>query len=223
MIRPRDNPFRIRRLHGLSYRFPPGEGWNTLLERLGTRHWRGALVGGPGRGKSTLLGEIGTRLEARGLQSRRLTLRRSEPDSPRRGTGWRELMASSGRLDSSTVLLLDGAEQLPLPAWWWLRLRCRTAAGLVVTSHRPGRLPTVLECRTTPEVLQEILDTLAPSRPGTFPTAGSLHRKHGGDLRRALFEAYDSWSRQPLSRTPPRRAATATMPQRIGTSQGDRV
>ncbi len=84
---------------------------------------------------------------------------------------------------------MDGAEQLDPLAWWTLRLRSRAAAGMIVTSHRPGLLPTLHECRTTPELLAGIVaDLVGAAREAEI---GELFARHGGDLRLALRELYD--------------------------------
>ena len=92
-------------------------------------------------------------------------------------------------------LLLDGAEQLSPRSWRQVEQGSRAAGGLVITSHRAGLLPTLLECRTTPELLAGLIEELLepePDRPR--PTAEELYARHRGNLRDALRELYDLWA-----------------------------
>ncbi len=186
---PRDNPFAVQRLLTVRYRLPDGLTWDALMGRLEALHWRGAIVGPHGHGKSTLLGDLGRRLEMQGFQPLRLSLREAHP---RLSLEERRRLRDLGPTD---VLLLDGAERLGWFAWRLVRFRSRRAAGLIVTTHEPGLLPTLVECRTTPELLGGIVgELLDGSDGGDVPDAAELHARHGGDVREALFELYDRWA-----------------------------
>jgi len=196
-MRACENPFRVQRLARLSYRLE-GTTWETLLEKWDALGRRAALVGTEGRGKSTLLGQLAERVAARdGCRVRLVTLRRGER---------RLASAERARLlddaDERDLLLVDGAQELS--AWEWRRLRdaSRNAGGLLVTSHRPGLLPTLHECRTTPELLGNLLDELLRDQPGdeaiaSVAAADALFARHRGNLRDALLAAYDAYASQP--------------------------
>jgi hypothetical protein len=182
-LRARDNPFAVQRVHAIRYRLS-GVTWEGLLARLAALGHRAALVGPHGHGKTTLLEDLGERLAGRGLRVRTATLRLGE-----RRLGPARSAALFRDPDPGDLLLVDGAEQLDPLSWWTLRLRSRAAAGLIVTSHRPGLLPTLYECRTTPELLAGIVADLE-GRAGE-EEAAELFARHGGDLRLALRELYD--------------------------------
>lgn len=186
-MRARDNPFAVGRFDRVGFRFPPGESIETLLARLLETGMRGAIVGPEGHGKSTLLGELEQWLRDEGLATKRLQLHEGQSRIPDELAGW---LASSG---PRNALLLDGAEQLSTISWLALRYRTRRLGGFVITSHVAGRLPTVLRCRTSPALLGELLDELAPERPPEFPSPEMLWQRHQGDVRQAMFEAYDRW------------------------------
>lgn len=177
-MRARDNPFASDRVERLRYRLPEGLTWDELLERLASLRFRAALVGPHGRGKTTLLEELARRLAARGFRVRTVTLRQDE-----RRIDWGRLRG----LGAEDILLLDGAELLGRIAWLRVRLSCRRAGGLIVTSHRPGLLPTLLECETTPELLA----ALARELTGDELEVGELFVRHGGNLRMAFWQMYD--------------------------------
>ena len=182
----RHNPFAVQRLLEVRYRLS-GTTWEELMERLAAFRFRAALVGPHGHGKTTLLEDLARRLADRGFRLRMATLH----------TGDRRLSPAQRRhlfhgLTASDLLLLDGAEQLGRLAWLEVRTRSRAAGGLVITSHTPGLLPTLHECRTTPELLREILRDLLGAEPGALPD--DLFARHGGNLREALRELYDVYA-----------------------------
>ncbi|MBW8877438.1 MAG: hypothetical protein JF614_20935 [Acidobacteria bacterium] len=185
-MRARDNPFAAQCVQAIPYRLS-GSTWEKLLDRLAALRCRAALVGPHGRGKTTLLEELARRLDERGLRTRRIVLREGD----RRLSGaQRETLFRS--LTARDVLLVDGAEQFGRLAWLEVRTRSRAAGGLVITSHRPGLLPTLYECRTTPELLAGIVaDLVGREEAGRLPPAEDLLVRHGGNVRDALRDLYD--------------------------------
>lgn len=192
-MRARDNPFAVQRVLAVRSRLA-GVTWEELVDRLNALSFRAALVGAHGHGKTTLLEDLVPRLEERGFRLRSVTLR----------AGDRQLTAAQEEtlfadLSGRDLLLVDGAEQLGRLAWLRLRRKSHTAGGLVVTSHRPGLLPTFHECRTTPELLAGIVrDLLGPEAEGVSPDPEDLWQRHRGNLRDALRELYDVWAARPV-------------------------
>lgn len=188
-MRARDNPFAAQRILRLRYRLD-GTTWEEVLERLAGLEHRAAVVGPHGRGKTTFLEDLRDRLEDRGFRTRLVVLHRGD----RRLTPLQEESLFAG-LTREDVLLLDGAEQLGRLAWLRVRRRSREAGGLVVTSHQPGLLPTLFDCRTTPDLLDSLVrDLLGPDTEILSPSPGELFVRHGGNLRNALRELYDVYA-----------------------------
>lgn len=181
-MRARDNPFAVDRVLAVRYRLPAGS-WEELLARLAARGHRGAIVGPEGSGKTTLLEDLASRLGPRGFSTHLL---RARPGVP---------FAAPPRPGPADLLLVDGADALPRTAWLALRLSARRAGGLVVTTHRPGLLPTLHQCATSPELLAGIVrDLLGEEDPAVTERFDQLFHRHGGNLRDALRELYDHWA-----------------------------
>jgi hypothetical protein len=185
-LRARDNPFRSERVLQVRYRLA-GITWTELLGRCAALNYRAALIGPHGSGKTTLLEDLEPRLREQGFGPRFIRL---DEETPRFAPGAiRRLFAGMAATD---ILLFDGAEQLSLPAWCWFNWQARRYGGLIITTHRAGRLPTLFECKTSPQLLTEIAAVLLESPCELLQeTAGALFRKHRGNLREALREWYD--------------------------------
>lgn len=185
--RARDNPFRVDRVLQVRYRFEPGDNWERLVQRLAGHNWRAAIVGPEGSGKTTLQEDLADRLAAEGRPIRWLRLNREN-----RTTAAARVQEALTGCGPDTLLLVDGAEQLGPLLWRRLKRRTVDCGGLVITTHQRGRLPTLIECRTTPQTLQWIVEQLVPGE--RFPSREALERifrAHGGNVRLCLRELYD--------------------------------
>jgi hypothetical protein len=98
-------------------------------------------------------------------------------------------------LNPDDVILLDGAEQMSWSAWQWFRIKTRPTGGLIITTHRSGRFPTLIQSFTTPELLRGIVSELLAPQP-LEPGLGThqLFQRHRGNLRAALRELYDTYA-----------------------------
>ena len=186
-MRAADNPFAVQRVLRIRYRLS-GQTWDGLLERFAALGYRAAIVGPHGRGKTTLLEDLAPRLESLGFRVRSITLHTGDRRLTREQK--RDLLR---RLSPRDLLCVDGAEQLGRIAWLALLARSRAAGGLLITSHRPGLLPTLLECETSPELLEGIVRNLIGPETDRRQI-GELFARHGGNVRSALREMYDVWA-----------------------------
>lgn len=206
-MRARDNPFSVSRVLELRYQFhsQADQGWSSLLSRLEGMRYRAAIIGPHGSGKTTLLEDLGVRLIEQGFRTHRVFLNRQDCAYPH------EFVAKTvGKLSTRDIVLLDGCEQLGLPDWWRFRWQMRHAGGLVVTTHRAGRLPVLWRCQTNPELLfgliRRLIDSYRVDNPTgnlnanvlpelisapTLSEADQLFQHHRGNLRDALRELYD--------------------------------
>lgn len=184
MLAAKSNPFRVQRLHELPYRFDSGS-WPELLDALEKLRYRAAIVGPHGHGKTTLLDGLEVQLQGRGWRVHRVQLGTS-----RRALGAAEITLLN-TLGKGDCLFLDGAEQLSLLNWQRFLYQSRRVGALVITSHRSDLLPTLVECRTSSQLLRELMEELEPGNANTPTQAAALYEKHGGNLRLALRELYD--------------------------------
>jgi len=185
-FRPADNPFASHRVEGLAYRFI-GFGLTALRQRLEEMGGRSAIVGPKSSGKTTLLDELASTLPGDLVQLRiqggcRHPWHSARDQLPK-------------PVNPNHLVLVDGAEQLG-PLGWRLLLRAtRHARGFIATLHRPGGLPTLIECRTDHSLLFDLVEELVPADASTLePELEGLFHRHGGNIRSCLRELYDVYA-----------------------------
>ena len=186
-MRARDNPFRTEQVLTIRYRMID-DSFAGMIERLEELGYRGAIIGPKGAGKTTLLEDLEPALQALDFRIVRLRLDDLQRSFPR-GV----LKDFFDRLTDRDFVLFDGAERLNRLEWLRFKRGTKKSGGLIVTAHRAGLLPTLKECRTTPEVLSEILEKLADT-PAAETDVRLLYNRHKGNLREALREMYDIYS-----------------------------
>ncbi len=183
MTTAKHNPFATSKV--LQVRYTPQDcSWDDLLERLEYLQYRTAIVGACGSGKTTLIEDMHQRLTQQGLACRSIfvTIDVKVPFKTIRQ------ILNTGVFD---VLLIDGADHLNGLVWRWIKgATKRRKIGLVVTSHTPGMLPTLIECDTSPGLLSNIVTRLTPNT--TDPQLiENIYHKHNGNIRDALRQLYD--------------------------------
>ena len=187
MTTAKDNPFATCRVLKVRYT-PQSCSWDDLLERLESMQYRAAIVGACGTGKTTLIEDMHHRLTQQGLSCRSIFIT-TDIKVPFKTI--RQTLNSS----AFDVLLIDGADHLNILVWHWIKSRTkRRNVGLLVTSHTPGMLPTLIECSTSPKLLSDIVTRLTPNTSNPQLDARrieDLHRKHNGNIRDALRQLYD--------------------------------
>jgi hypothetical protein len=188
-MKARDNPFAVERIQTIRYR-PLNTTFDRILTRLHELNYRAAIIGPEGSGKTKLLEDLQRKLRQKGLRATLIFINdTSHFDSP----ACRRLLSELMR---DTLLLLDGADLIRRSDWSLLKRHTITHAyGLVITSHRRGLLPTLIECSTTPALLKDIVSDLLP-QGGTIPAEflDRLYTRHQGNLRTCLRELYDLYA-----------------------------
>jgi len=180
MLRAADNPLSTDRLLKVRFR-PLTVSWEELLKRLEGLDYRAAIVGPEGSGKTTLLEDLASSLKYCGFET--VLFRVSEED---RAVHW------SGKVNREAVYFVDSADLLGPLEWLSLKVKTNRARGLIITAQEEGRLPTLLHCKTSPELLYEILRELLGEKASSLkPTVEHVFAKHNGNLRTALLNYYD--------------------------------
>jgi hypothetical protein len=163
-----------------------------LVERLRQNQWQGQILGGHGSGKSALVAALVPAIERAGRQVVLIELHDAERRLP---ADWKQ----RADLSRPTVVIVDGCEQLA--PWNRFRLKrfCRRLGlGLVVTTHRPLGLPDLFCTAVSPELAQEIVQSLlGHQRPliGSEEVVQYMER-HQGNLREVLFDLYDLYEQR---------------------------
>jgi len=182
MMRPADNPFAMQRIDAIPYEMR-GMSWDDLLARLERLGRRSAIVGPHGTGKSTLMEALAARLEARAWQVRYHRLRRDDRAVP---------SSFLAQLGPTTMLMLDSAGCLGPGAWLDVARRSRSSGALIITAHRPGRLPTLLRTRIDASLMTRLVEALlGGSSPWPPAELEAMLRAHRGNARQVLRELYD--------------------------------
>lgn len=188
-----DNPFATcwTRPGALRFVFADGDSLATVTDRLELHGWRGQIVGAHGSGKSTLLAELAVEMRRRGRAVYGTSLRGSRRWLP-------DDVFAAARRGPPAVIVIDGHERVAWPHRWRLACCCRSyATGLLVTAHRPLRLPML--ARTAPDlaIVQRLVDQLTGGACAAFTqgyVAASFAR-HNGNVREIFFDLYDRCER----------------------------
>jgi hypothetical protein len=194
------NPFSTRfvRPGAAPYLFPAGQSAGALVKRLAELGWTAQIVGPHGSGKSTLLHTLMPAIQAEGRSPTLITLH----DGQRRlsAAAW-----SAVKVGAPALLIVDGYEQLGRWTRARLRLACRRrGTGLVVTTHRPARLPILYRTTTCIDATRGIVRRLLAhsDSPITDDDIARCFETSGGNVRETLFALYDLAERPPSQPSP---------------------
>jgi hypothetical protein len=201
------NPFATcwTRPGALSFRFPAGESADTLIARLAANNWWGEIVGPHGSGKSTLLATLRPAIERAGRLAISIALRDGQRRLPRGSLNWdgasrAEPPSSPGSAGASPsrrrqpLVIIDGYEQLSWLARRFVKHRCRRrGAGLLVSSHTPTGLPTLITLAPDLPLIEQLVATLG-ERSATRVSPADVSASHAGrgsNVRDIFFDLYD--------------------------------
>jgi len=183
------NPFATcwTRPGALPFHFNHGESAEHLVAKLAAQQWRGAIIGAHGSGKSTLLEALKPALAASARSIRAISLHDGQRRLPR-------LFLGTCKCEANPLFVIDGYEQLGWTAQLLLLRRCRLiGAGLLVTSHQPVHLPTLVQLTPDRQLVEQLVDDLCAEVSTTITRAAiaASHACHGSNVREILFDLYD--------------------------------
>jgi energy-coupling factor transporter ATP-binding protein EcfA2 len=172
----------------LAFRFEDSQSLEQLVAKLAAQNWWGQILGPHGSGKSTLLAALIPALSAAGRRIRKIELSDRSRRLPR------NLSPPSG----GDIIVVDGFEELNWLARLRLKWRCRLAdAGLLVTTHVPMGLPTLVQLSPGPRLIEQLVSDLCAHVPSsiTCDDVAASHASHGSNVREIFFELYDRHER----------------------------
>lgn len=187
-VSAKENPFVVQRTDSIPFDFrdTPFATMDEFVGHAKTTGFRGAIVGKHGRGKTTLLCGLHSHLKSVGQRDCELFF--IPRDRLQQGAALREL-ADRGR--EGAIVLVDGLERVPYVARQRLISTSKQFSGFIATTHSRSRLKTLVRCRTSPEVLAAILDSLGAVDEQLKIRAFSLWTTHRGNVRSVLRDLYD--------------------------------
>lgn len=189
-ISAKDNPFMVQRTDAIPFDFLEThfEDIGAFAKHVETFNFRGAILGGHGRGKTTLLGDLKSYLYNQEIDCELVFL-------PRQIDEQQTAVASLVRRgQGGAIVMVDGLERLPFFARQRLIARSKSFAGFIATTHRSGRLRTLIRCHTSSGTLTAVLDALELNRPEIVVLAKALLSKHKGNVRLVLRDLYDQYA-----------------------------
>jgi hypothetical protein len=182
------NPFSTRfvRPGAIEYLFPHDLSAEALIDKLRGHAWQGEIVGPHGAGKSTLLATLVPHLIDAERNVVQVALHAGEKALPAPLDGWKTWTPE-------TLVIVDGYEQLS----WWSRSKLarrvkERGAGLLVTSHAPTGLPTLLQVAPRIEAAEQVVRQLVPDEQ--LINGDDIRQAYdacGGNIRETLFRLYD--------------------------------
>jgi energy-coupling factor transporter ATP-binding protein EcfA2 len=183
------NPFATcwTRPGALPFHFRDGESAEQLVEKLAKRKWRGTILGPHGSGKSTLLEALKPAIVATGRHIQAISLHNGQRRLPSH-------FSAASASAANSVVIIDGYEQLGWVSRLQLWFRCRSAdAGLLVTSHAPVRIPTLIRLAPDRELVEQLISDLCRKVSTNITPAdiAASHACHGSNVREILFDLYD--------------------------------
>ena len=188
-VGPTSNPFATRyvRAGAIPFRFPPNQSADTLQRRLVASNWHGQIVGPHGSGKTTLLRTLDPYWSVWGRLAVTIILRDRQRQFP--------AQAAPHPWIATTQLIVDGYEQLTWASRLWLMWQCRRAGcGLLVTTHRDQRLPTIMRTSPTTKLACElVLELTGERRRMSEAVVVNAFEQQKGNLRETFLQLYDQW------------------------------
>ena len=187
-MKPYENPFRTEKLNSLPYIFDSGENLNSLYTEFKSMNYIAAITGSQGSGKSRLT-ELLSELILQ--DSLKVTYTRLSANNKVLDPSFQEKLNNGFSKDE--IIVIDGCEQLNIFKWLQLKRRImKTAKGLLITTHKRGRLPTLKKCKTSPELLIKLTAMFTDNRiKWDKKLLRKLYKKYNGNIRHALLELYD--------------------------------
>ncbi|QDU77047.1 hypothetical protein Pan97_41070 [Bremerella volcania] len=180
----RRNPFstRFTRPGEIPFVFPAGHSLESVIAAIEQPGAQGAIVGPHGSGKSSLLETLSQHWSKLGLIEQRVRLTASRKHE----------VIPLGDLDSDSLLVIDGFEQLAFWKQRWIRWRCQQkAVRLLVTTHGDCGLPVILITQPDWPLALKLSSMLLASDVTPYEAdLRAVWEEDPGDIRDYFFRLY---------------------------------
>ncbi|MCA9189460.1 MAG: FtsK/SpoIIIE domain-containing protein [Pirellulaceae bacterium] len=191
-LEARCNPFSSARVRPavMNYVHRADESTADIVLQFEQQGSWGAIIGAHGSGKTTLLQTLVCQLDARDTPAFLLRI----------GPGGEFMLSNHEEMQDlprGGVLAVDGYDELNWFRRWRLSRKCRRRGwGLLVTSHRDIRIPTLIRTSVSRMQAITIVKELTEEWPVDWSVQAarqvdSLLEEHDGNMREVLFALYD--------------------------------
>ena len=188
-MKAHENPFNVQRIEKIRYN-PLDTTIPQLLDKLEQLNYRAAIAGPEGSGKTTLLEDLKKYLKQKNINTINFFINDTNPCT---SANINKLIES---LNGDEIVLLDGADLISPLKWLIFKKKIlKHAAGLIITTHKPSKLPVLIECRTTVALFKNIVKQLIGGEHSLdCADLEQIYDSHNGNIRSALAQLYDIWA-----------------------------
>jgi AAA15 family ATPase/GTPase len=195
-FRLRSNPFSTCNWQAgvIDYIFDAGVDCRVILERLLAAGGIGQIVGEHGSGKSALLETFAKFLQKYGLNVQKTTLNSSQKNLHQ------DFLLSLQKINSDTIHILDGYEQLSLVSRIGLRrIERHKSNGLIFTTHKRAiYIPIIYRTTAKPEIFQALVQNMIKNTNFKIDQTQIIQiiKNSNGNFRNGFFKLYDLFEEQ---------------------------
>jgi predicted ATPase len=187
----KSNPFSTRNWQAgtINYIFESGLDCHAIWERLTKAGGIGQIVGKHGTGKSTLIESLSKFLTQYGLNVQKNTLNSSQKKLQK------DFLLSLQKINTNTIYILDGYEQLSLLSRIRLRRKnWHNSAGFIFTTHKPASfIPIIYKTTTQPKIFQNLVQNMIKNTNFKINNEQitQILQNENGNFRNGFFKLYD--------------------------------
>jgi predicted ATPase len=187
----RSNPFSTRNWQAgvIDYIFESGVDCRVILERLTTAGGVGQIVGEHGTGKSTLIESLAKFFIQQELNVQKITINSTQKKLPQ------DFLLSLQQINTSTIYILDGYEQLSLLSRIRLRRKnWHNSAGFIFTTHKPATfIPVIYKTTSQPKIFQNLVQNMIKNTNFKINNdqITQILKNENGNFRNSFFKLYD--------------------------------
>lgn len=189
-VSARHNPFAVQRTDAVPFDFSETSFVDIVefYQHVKEHKFRGAIVGKHGRGKTTLLSDLSSLMRDRDIDCELVFF-------PRERQRQQEVIEEViHRGACGAIIFVDGLERLPFLSRQRVVRQSKAFGGFIATTHWPGRLKTLIRCRTSEQTVEAVLKSLRIDQPSITLAAKQRFLTRRGNVRLVLRDLYDQYA-----------------------------